>query len=290
MTVPAPFGAQSMVAPLRRVLVRAPDEAFGRADPRRWHYAGPVNLARAREEHAAFVAVLRGAGAEVIGHTEPLPDHADAIFPHDPALVTDRGAILLRMGKALRLGEEAALGRALEGAGVPLVGRLDGAAMAEGGDCLWLDRSTLAVGLGFRTNRQGVEQLRHLLGPGIEIVEVQLPWYEGPDACLHLMSLISLVADDLAVVYPPLLPVPFRQRLERMGMRFVEVPEREFPTLAANVLALSPGRCLMLEGNPVTQSRLEAAGCVVATYRGEEISLKAEGGPTCLTRPVWRGG
>jgi dimethylargininase len=277
-----------MVAPLRRVLVRAPDESFGSADPARWHYTARPDLGRAQDEHARLVALLRTAGAEVLDHEEPLPDHADALFVHDPVLVTDRGAVLLRMGKLLRRGEEEAIGRALDRAGVPVVGRLEGDALAEAGDCLWLDASTLAVGLGFRTNPAGVAQLRALLGGAIEVIEVPLPVYSGPEACLHLMSLISLVAEDLAVIYPPLLPAPFRQRLEGRGIRFVEVPEPEFATMAPNVLALAPRHCLMLEGNPVTRARLEQAGCTVVTYRGEEISLKAEGGPTCLTRPVWR--
>jgi N-dimethylarginine dimethylaminohydrolase len=281
------YGSQSMVAPLRRVLVRRPDAAFGSADPHRWHYTARPDLARARAEHARFVTLLSNSGAEVIEHDEPLPDHADALFVHDPALVTGRGAILLRMGKPLRRGEEEAIGRVLERAGVPVLGRLEGEAAAEAGDCLWLDSRTLAVGLGFRTNARGVAQLRALLG-GVEIIEVQLPWFGGPDACLHLMSFISLVADDLAVIYPPLLPVPFRQRLEERGMTFVEVPEQEFAGMGPNVLALAPRRCLLLEGNPVTRARLESAGCAVDTYQGEEISLKAEGGPTCLTRPVWR--
>jgi len=282
------YGAQSMVAPLRRVLVRAPDEAFGSADPHRWHYTSRPDLGRARNEHARFVALLSDAGAEVIHHDELLPDHADALFVHDPVLVTDRGAVLLRMGKPLRRGEEEAIGRALERAGIPVVGRLEGDALAEGGDCVWLDASTLAIGLGFRTNAAGVAQLRSLLGDSVEIVEVPLPLYTRPEACLHLMSFISLVAEDLAVIYSPLLPVSFRQRLEGRGISFVEVPEQEFGSMGPNVLALAPRQCLMLEGNPVTRTRLEEAGCAVATYRGEEISLKAEGGPTCLTRPVWR--
>jgi len=277
-----------MVAPLRRVLVRAPDESFGSADPARWHYTARPDLGRARDEHARLVALLRTAGAEVLDHEEPLPDHADALFVHDPVLVTDRGALLLRMGKLLRRGEEEVIGRALGRAGVPVVGRLEGDALAEAGDCLWLDASTLAVGRGLRTNPAGVAQLRALLGDAVEVIEVPLPLCSGPEACLHLMSLISLVAEDLAVIYPPLLPAPFRQRLEGRGIRFVEVPEPEFATMAPNVLALAPRHCLMLEGNPVTRARLEQAGCTVVTYRGEEISLKAEGGPTCLTRPVWR--
>jgi N-dimethylarginine dimethylaminohydrolase len=285
----ASFGAQSMVAPLRRVLVRPPDEAFAEADPALWHYAARPDLGGARREHAALVRLLEEAGAEVIGHVAPLPGLADAIYVHDPVLVAERGAILMRMGKALRRGEEEAIGRRLEAMGVPIHYRLHGAALGEAGDCLWLDRRTLAVGLGFRTNAEGARQLGEALGPDVEIIPVPLPYFAGPDACLHLMSFISLVDKDLAVIYPPLAPVPFWQLLESRGMSFVEVPETEFATMGPNVLALGPRHCVMLEGNPETKRRLEAAGCRVATYVGREISLKTEGGPTCLTRPVWRG-
>ena len=164
-----------------------------------------------------------------------------------------------------------------------------GEALAEGGDLLWLDSQTLCAGLGFRTNQEGVRQLREgLATSGVEVLAVDRPYYSGPQACLHLLSLISLVDHDLAVVYPPLLPVALWQELERRRFRIVEVPDREFPTMATNVLALAPGECLMLEGNSRTQDRLEAAGCRVHTYRGREISLKAEGGPTCLTLPILR--
>jgi N-dimethylarginine dimethylaminohydrolase len=285
----ARFGGQTMWEPLRRVVVRRPDQSFGNADPTRWHYAARPDQVTACREHQAFVETVMASGAEVIWHDEPLPDHADAIFCHDPVLVADCGAVLLRMGKALRRGEEEALGRTLAEAGVPIAGRLTGEALAESGDLIWLDQSTLAAGVGFRTNARGLDQLRWILGPSVEMVPVPLPYYQGADACLHLMSLISMVDRDLAVAYPALLPVPFRERLEAMGVGLVEVPDSEFGTMAANVLALGPRRCLMLEGNPITQGRLEAAGCSVATYRGREISLKAEGGATCLTRPVLRG-
>ena len=279
-----------MVAPLRRVLVRRPDEAFGDADPVRWHYTSRVDLREAQREHDALVDLLRGAGAEVIEHSAPQPDRADSIYVFDPVLITERGTVLLRMGKVLRRGEEEALGRRLEEAGIPLLGALHGEATAEGGDLLWLDRHTLAAGQGFRTNAEGLRQLREILGPlGVEIIPVELPYFGGPEACLHLLSLISLVDHDLAVVYRSLLAVPFWRYLQDRGIRLIEVPEEEFPTQGPNVLALAPRKLLMLEGNPVTRRRLEEAGCEVLTYRGREISLKAEGGPTCLTRPVWRG-
>jgi N-dimethylarginine dimethylaminohydrolase len=280
-----------MVEPLRRVLVRRPDEAFGDADPTRWHYTSRPDLQEARREHDALVDLLRGAGAEVIEHSAPQPDRADAIYVFDPVLITDRGAVLLRMGKALRRGEEEALGQRLREVGVPTFAALQGEATAEGGDLLWLDRHTLAAGQGFRTNAEGLRQLRKILAPlDVEVIPVELPYFGGPEACLHLLSLISLVDHDLAVVYPSLFAVPFWRFLRDRGIRLIEVPDLEFATQGPNVLALSPRKVLMLEGNPITQRRLEEAGCEVLTYRGREISLKAEGGPTCLTRPVWRAG
>lgn len=282
------YGSQSMVAPLQTVLVRRPDSAFGSADPIKWHYTAQPDLARAQQEHDAFVGLLRQAHIEVAYHTVLLPDHADAIFVHDPVIVCDKGAIILRMGKALRRGEEEAIARQLEEMGVPIHYRLHGEALAEGGDLLWLDEKTLAVGQGFRTNGEGLRQLQEAM-PDVEMIPVQLPYFTGPEACLHLMSFISMIDQDLAVVYPPLMPVPFWQALQARGVQFVEVPEAEFDTMGPNVLALSPRQCVMLAGNPVTKARLEAAGCTVWTYEGQEISLKAEGGATCLTRPILRG-
>jgi len=280
-----------MVEPLRRVLVKRPDRAFAVDDPARWHYTSQPDLKSARQEHDAFVGILREAGAEVIYHDEFQSDHADAIFVHDPVIVTDRGAVILRMGKALREGEEAVMARCLEELGVPVCHILHGEARAEGGDLLWIDHDTLAVGQGFRTNAKGLHQLEAALaGIGVRVIPVQLPYYGGPDTCLHLMSLISLVDYQAAVVYPSLLPVPFWQYLVDRGFRLIQVPDEEFRTMGPNVLAIAPGKCLMLEGNPITRRRLEEAGCQVFTYKGNEISLKAEGGPTCLTRPILRAG
>ncbi len=283
------YGSQSMVDPLRRVLVKRPDQAFAVDDPARWHYVARPDLEIAQQEHDALVGILRQAGAEVIYHDELQPDRADAIFVHDPAIVTDQGTIVLRMGKPLRRGEEATIARCLEESGVPVHYELHGEACAEGGDLLWIDHDTLAVGLGFRTNEEGLSQLREALEPlGVSCLPVPLPYYGGPEACLHLMSLISLVDHDLAVVYLSLLPVPFWEYLQERGVGLVEVPDDEFQTMGTNVLAIRPRSCVMLEGHPITARRLEEAGCEVFTYRGNEVSLKAEGGPTCLTRPVLR--
>lgn len=284
------YGGHSMIAPLKRVLMRRPDAAFGSADPAAWNYTSQPVLAGAQAEHDALAQLVRGSGAEVIYHTAPLPDHSDAIFVFDPTWMTDEGAIVLRMGKQRRRGEEAAFEETYRALGVPILGRLTGDAQAEGGDMMWIDRHTLAVGIGFRTNLAGFRQIESLVAPlGVRAHAFDLPYYTGPHACLHLLSLISMVDEGLAAAYPPLMAVTFWQFLADHGVRLIEAPEAEFArTMATNVLAVAPGHCIMLEGNPVTQSRLMAAGCEVATYRGNEISLKAEGGATCLTRPVLR--
>ena len=283
------YGSQSMIAPLRRVLVKRPDQAFAVADPVAWHYTGRPDVALAQQEHEALVSLLLQGGCEVLYHEEPQPSHADALFTFDPALVTDQGAILLSMSKPQRRGEEAAMARRLAALQIPILYTLHDDARAEGGDLLWLDHDTLAVGQGFRPNAEGLRQLQEALTPlGVTVIPVDLPYFTGPEACLHLLSLISLVDEDLAVVYPPLLVVPFWQELQRRGFRLIEAPAEEFLTMGSNVLALAPGQCILLEGNPITQRRLQDAGCQVTTYRGQEISLKAEGGPTCLTRPLLR--
>ena len=282
------YGCQSMVDPLRTVLVRRPDDAFGSADPELWHYTAPPQLEEARYEHDGLVRILREADAEVLYHDDSGTESADAIFTHDPCIVTDAGAVILRMGKSLRRGETAAMERELVRFGIPILGRLDGTARAEGGDLLWLDHDTLLVGQGLRTNAEGRRQLERMLAPlGVRLVPVPLP--DGdPDGCLHLMSFVSLLDRDLAVVYPPMLPAVLRDLLTARGYRLVEVPAGELPTMGPNVLALAPRRCLMLEGSPITRRRLEDVGCSVRTYEGDEISLRAEGGPTCLTRPTLR--
>jgi len=284
------YGAQSMTAPLRRVLMRRPGPEMAAADPATWHYTSAIDLEGARRAHDAFADALRAWDVEVLYHDEPLPEHVDSVFVFDPALVTDRGTLLLSMGKELRRGEEEPLARALQACGVPIYGRLEGAARCEGGDTMWLDHDTLAVGRGFRTNAEGVRQLRALLAPlGVTVLDYDLPYFTGPEACLHLLSLISPVDVDLAVAYPPLMPTAFWDELKRRGVRLLEVPEEEFAhTQATNVLCVAPRRLIMLAGSPVTQGLVEEAGCEVVAFPGEPLSFKAEGGPTCLTRPVWR--
>jgi dimethylargininase len=284
---PKLYGCQGQTATLRRVLVRAPRAE----DCARWRDFGwraepdPAGLAA---EHEAFAAELADFGAEVVFAEEPLPGALDSIYACDPALVSDAGAILLRPGKELRRGEPDALGRDLERAAVPVAARLEAPALAEAGDTLWLDERTLLVGLGYRTNEAGAEALRRAL-PDVDVLTFDLVHYRGPGEVLHLLSFISPLDADLALVYPPLAPARLLQLLAERGVRTIEVPEDEYGSLGCNVLALGPRVALALDGNPETRRRLERAGVDVRVYKGDELSLKGDGGATCLTRPLLRG-
>jgi N-dimethylarginine dimethylaminohydrolase len=285
----AGFGGQSMVATLQRVLIRRPDHSLGNADPKRWHYSGHIDLSTAIIEHDHFAQILQNQHVEIVYHDQQSDSHADSIFVHDPALITDHGAIIMRMGKILRNGEEALIKQALIALGVPIIGELTSPALAEGGDFIWLDEHTLIAGKGFRTNDEGIHQLRAILSPfGITLLDFDLSYYQGQDACLHLQSLISLVDVKTALVYLPLLPTRLYTLLKERHFTLIEVPESEFATMAPNVLAIKPKVVLSIDTNTITKKRLEEAGITVFTYQGQELSLKTEGGPTCLTRPLKR--
>ncbi len=279
------FGSASMTGTLKRVLVRPPLlEDVARSREYGWR-AAPDHAAAARE-HELLCGLLEDAGVEVV-----LSQHAlgnpDAIYVYDPVLVGAAGAILLRPGKEGRRGEPEALAPVLEAAGVPIAGALESPVRAEGGDTLWLDERTLLVGIGYRTNQGAVAALAAAF-PGVEIVAFDLPHWNGAGEVMHLMSFISPLAGDLAAVYPRAAPVRLLHLLAERGVEVVEVPDAEFETQGANVLALGPRRALALEGNPETRQRMERAGVDVAVYRGDEISRKGDGGPTCLTRPLLR--
>lgn len=276
----------STTGPLGRVLVRPPDpEALSAWSRYGWRSAPDPGAIAA--EHEALRSALAEGGAEVVVGTAPVRGDPDAVYAFDPVLISDDGAILLRPGKPGRRDEPEALGRDLEAAGVPVVARMEAPALAEGGDLLWLDERTLLAGRGYRTNDEGIDVLRKLL-PAAEVVSLDLPHFRGPREVLHLRSFISLLDRDLAVAYLPLMPVRLVEMLRARGIELVEVPEEEFGSQGANVLALGPRRGLALEGSPQTRRRMEAAGVEVRTYVGDHLSVKGDGGPTCLTLPLAR--
>jgi N-dimethylarginine dimethylaminohydrolase len=288
------FGCQSMVGRLRRVIVKRPEEAFRSPAciDKEWKdlgYTRPPLLGLAVHQHQQFVKLMQEAGAEVLYLPVDERTGMDSLYAHDPVLITDRGAVILQTGKAARRGEGPAIADALKDWDVPILGSIDGSATAEAGDLLWLDHDTLLAGRGFRTNALGIERLSDLLNPlGVTVIPFELPYWNGPGDVLHLMSFISLLDEDLAVVYRRLLPVPLFELLTVCGIELVDVPEEEYATLGCNVLTVGPRRVIVVRGNPVTRSRLEAVGCSVSEFDGSEICLPGAGGPTCLTRPLLR--
>ena len=279
---------------LTRVMLKHPRQAFrtDRAIAAEWkvlNFGGAPSLTGAIEEYGAFVEILTTAGVQIDYLTEAEETNLDSIYVRDASIVCSRGAILCRMGKRLRGAEPHAQKAAYRRLGIPVVGEITEPATLEGGDVVWLDDRTIAVGHGYRTDDEGILQLRALLADSIdELIVVSLPHWRGPGDVLHLMSLISPIDRDLAVVHSPLLPVAFRQRLIAHGCELIDVPPEEFETMGTNVLALGPRDCLMLAGNPQTRHALERAGARVREYVGNEISVKGAGGPTCLTRPLAR--
>lgn len=283
------FGGHSMIAPLRRVLVRPPAPPAGHGDQTTFGYPQPPNHKLALAEHRAFVQQLRDLGVDIFDAGVPADGLLDAIFPYDPSFTTDEGMLLCRPGKEPRLTEVELAREAARSLGIPIVGEIKEPGTVEGGDMFWIDANTLAVGEGYRTNTAGIDQLQIFVRPqGVDVIRVPLPYWHGPSECLHLLSLISPVDERLAVAYLPLLPVPFVKLMDAEGWSFIQIPDEEFATQGCNVLTIAPGKVLMLKDNPVTIGRLRAGGIEVHTYTGDEISHNRAGGPTCLTRPILR--
>jgi N-dimethylarginine dimethylaminohydrolase len=282
------YGAQGMTGRLLRVLVNRPGERYGAAhETAGAFYAEAIDLTRAQAQHDALVTVLEDAGAQV----ERLDRESgpDSIYTYDPALVCDGGAILLRSGKTIRQPEAPAMGEWFEANGIPVLARLEGPALADGGDLLWLDSRTLVVGRGFRTNDAGATALRKALEPYVDEVHVvDLPIDRGADYCLHTLSLISMLDRDLAVVSLSLMPVHLYELLRERGVELIEIDSGEWDTLAPNALALGPRDVVMLAGNPRTAEKLRTAGCRVQEIEGSDVAIKGSGGPTCLTLPLQR--
>ncbi len=285
---------QSDVGTIERLLIKHVRDAFvsEEAINNQWRelgYTGRPDLGRAIDEYDRFVNLLGSFGIQV--HFLPRSDNVglDSLYARDAAIPCEKGMILCNMGKAQRRGEPGLEGGAFGEMGIPVHGAITGDGRIEGGDVAWIDRRTLAVGRGYRTNDEGIRQLRRLLDDCIdELLVVPLPHWRGPADVFHLMSILSPIDRDLALVYSPLMPVPFREALLSRGIQLVEVPDGEFDTMGCNVLAVAPRKCIVLAGNPRTRQRLEAAGAQVHELVGGEICAKGAGGPTCLTRPVVR--
>ena len=278
------YGVQSMVDPLRRVLIRRPATTgdFAAAD---WRQPDPARLIA---EHEAFGALLESLGCEVTV-AEPVEGMVDSVYVCDPVWTCGQGAIVLRSAKPVRVGEGEAMVAPLEAAGVPIAGRLTGTATADGGDMVWLDNETLAVARGYRTNAEAHRQLDEILAAeGARTLRFDLPHDRGAAHVLHLMSFISPVTHDLAVVFEPLAPVTLMQELQERGIGIIPLGEDEYHSMGCNILATAPGVVVVLDGNPNVRRAMEAKGIEVHAYQGGDVSLKGDGGPTCLTRELLR--
>ena len=285
------YGVDSMAGELRHVAMRRPGAILS-ADAAAWHYTNDLDAPALTAQFDAFAALLEAHGV-TIHWLEPDADDglADSVFTYDPSFTIPAGAIILRPGKAARAGEAELHRRFYEGL-MPIVGSIEAPGTVEGGDCLWLDQTTIAVGRGYRTNQAGIEQLAAIVEPyGITLESYDMPWFHGPEACLHLLSVVNPLDADLSLVYAPLVPVALYVRMQEMGYELLHVPDDEFGSSAGlnlNVLPTAPRRCLAIAGFPRTAELMRAAGCEVTTFEADELCLPCEGGPTCLTRPLLR--
>ena len=288
------LGGLHEAAPIKTLLLKSAEHAFVSQDKldaewQRLNYTACPDFARARAEYDAFVNLLQPHVQEILYLPPDESVTIDSIYVRDASIVTPRGMILCSMGKDDRRREPDAQGSFFAEAGIPILGAIEGEGRLEGGDLVWLDERTLAVGQGYRTNAEGIRQLRNLGRDFVEeVAVVPLPHWDGPGDVMHLMSILSPLDEDLLLVYSRLMPVPFRQWLIARGYRLIDIAENEFYSKGCNVLALGPRKCLVLAGNPQTRRRLEAEGVEIIEYVGEEISNRGSGGPTCLTRPLWR--
>lgn len=286
------FGVSSMVAPLRKVAVRRPGPSMVNANPTSWNYGDSFVPTRVGPQHDSFTRCLSDAGCDVIWMENDDHGIADAVFTYDASLVTPKGSILMSPGKALRHGEQETHRAFFEANGIPICGEITGDARAEAGDTLWLDDTLLAVGRGFRTNASGIAQLTELLrAMGVNVRQFDLPYYQGQNSCLHLMSLVSIVDTRLALVCLELIPVALTELMLELGYQLIAADFEEFQstgTLSTNVLATAPGKCIMLDGISKTRGSLEKAGVEVTVFDGDALCIGCEGGPTCLTRPLLR--
>jgi arginine deiminase len=288
------FGCQSMTGRIETILIKHPENAFISQKNldngyEAYGYIGCPEYEMVTKEYETFESIIKNNVQKIL--YLPFDERAgiDSIYTHDTVKITNKGAIYFPMGKGLRKGEPEATRAYLESIGVPTLGVIESPARIEGGDVVWLDEKTVAIGRGYRTNEQGIKRFKEITqGIVEEIIIVPMPHGDGEGACLHLMSIISLVDKDLAVVYSKYMPVFFREYLIEKGIELIETPDQEYDYLGTNVLALAPRKCVLVKGNTIVKDKLESAGAEVFEYDGHELSYRGTGGPTCLTCPIFR--
>jgi len=285
-----------MVDPLRRVIMKSPVTAWKDTNnvKKHWkdlHFISQPKFDKAVLQYNQLISLIESFGTEILMLPKNDETNLDSIYTHDAGIATSEGIVICNMGKEVRKNEPKALKNYLLENNIPIIGEIKDTGIIEGGDFIWINERTVAVGEGYRTNKKGIQQLRDILGNQVDdIIPVPLPHWLGPENCLHLMSNVSPIDDNLFLIYPKLLPVKFIKFLKSLNIKLIRVPDKEYQSMACNVLSLAPKKCIMMSGNPITKALLESNNVEVFTYDGSEVSLKGAGGPTCLTRPIYRQG
>ena len=288
------YSCHNMVNPIKKIILKHPKDAFKDQETinkqiSRLNYFEVPNFNRAISDYDKFIVLLISFDIELHFLPKDNSTSIDSIYTHDPCVVSDNGVILCNMGKKARLAEPKTLEDYFKSIQIPILGRIKAPGTLESGDVVWIDEKTIAVGEGYRTNKDGIKQLKHLLSDQVEnVISVPIPHWSGPEDCLHLMSNISPIDHNIFLVYSRLLPVPFRKYLLDRNIELIDVPDEEYESMGCNVLAVAPRKVIMINGNSITKQLLEKKDIDVYTYDGAEISIKGAGGPTCLTRPFVR--
>ena len=288
------YSCHNMVNPIKKIILKHPKDAFKDQDTinkqfSRLNYFEAPNFNKAISDYDKFVSLLISFDIELHFLPKDNSTSIDSIYTHDPCVVSNNGVILCNMGKKARLAEPNTMEDYFKSIQMPILGRIKAPGTLEGGDVVWIDEKTIAVGEGYRTNKEGIKQLKHLLSDQVEnVISVPIPHWSGPEDCLHLMSNISPIDHNIFLVYSRLLPVPFRKYHLDRNIELIDVPDEEYESMGCNVLAVAPRKVIMINGNLITKQLLEKKDIEVYTYDGAEISIKGAGGPTCLTRPFVR--
>ncbi len=288
------FNCNNMVDPIKKILLNHPKNAFLNQNKinsefKELKFFDAPDYYESLNEYEAFIDILKFHNIELYFLAGNNTNTIDSIYAHDPFIISNDGAIICNMGKKNRISEIENVKIFLKNNEIPILGEISAPGKLEGGDIVWIDKHNIAIGIGYRSNIEGVKQLSEILSGCVKnIIPVPLPHWNGPNDCLHLMSNLSPIDYNLFLVFPKLLPVQFIQYLKENKIKLIEVPFKEYETMACNVLAIAPREVIMLEGNPITKKLLESENVIVHTYKGSEISLKGAGGPTCLTKPFLR--
>ena len=283
-----------MVDPIKKILLKHPRNSFINQDiiDKQYlelNYSEAPNFNKAILDYEKFVSLLKSFGIELHYLPEDNSTSLDSIYTHDPCIISNNGIIICNLGKKARLAEPNTIEKFFKSIQIPILGKIKAPGTLEGGDVVWIDDKTIAVGEGYRTNKEGIEQLRYLLSDQVEtVISVPIPHWNGPQDCLHLMSNLSPIDHNLYLVYSRLLPVSFRKYLLDRNIELIDVPDEEYESMGCNVLTVAPRKAIMISGNSKTKQLLEKNNVEVYTYDGTEISIKGAGGPTCLTRPFLR--